>query len=405
MRLFYVIDYVFKQTPDGCVWTDTSYDASFWLPYLQVYGAVTVVSRVEAVKQAGDGWKQVEGERISVACLPYYSGAAHFALRSSTMRAALRSVFAVSGAVVLRMPSNLARCAAEVLERMGRAYALDIVGDPNEALAPGVVNMQGRAFFRQIFTRAQRRMCLQAVGVSYVAETLAKNYPTAGDALSLVCSDVRLDGPWLAARPRSHASLAQIKLLTVATLSQTYKGIDVLLQAVLLCRQRGLDASLTVVGSGRYRESLEKTAAQLGVAASVSFAGSVPWGPRLIEHFDHADLFVLPSRVEVMPRVLLEAMARALPAIATRVGAVPEILPESDMVPAGSAYDLAERLMECAADAAALDGMSARNLATARTVASSMQRKGWKQFHQSLTGIFMDRQSKNQHIMQNAAAA
>ena len=405
MRLFYVLDYVFKRTPDGRVWTDTSYDARFWLPYLEVYGAVTVVSRVEAVAHAEEGWKKVEGERVSVACLPYYNGAAHFALRSSAMRAALRAVFSVPGAVVLRMPSNLARCAAEVLERMGRAYALDVVGDPYEALAPGVVTMQGRAFFRQVFTRAQRRMCLQAVGVAYVAQTLANNYPAAPAALSLVCSDVRLDGPWLAEKPRRHAALGEVKLLTVATLSQTYKGLDVLLQALLLCRQRGVDAKLTIVGSGRYRESLESAAAQLGVTPYVCFAGSVPWGPRLMDYFDKADMFVLPSRVEVMPRVLLEAMARGLPAIATRVGAVPEILPECDMVPAGSAYELAERLVQCLGSPAVLDGMSKRNLAAARTVAGAMERSGWKRFHEDLTGVFMERMRDGRHTMQRAEAA
>ena len=391
MRLCYVIDYAFKQTPDGRIWTDTSYDAAFWLPYLQVYSAVTIVSRVQSVERRSTGWKEVEGPHITVACMPFYSGAAQFAMRSSATRAALRTLFAVPTAVILRMPSNLARCAAEVLERMGRDYALDLVGDPHEALAPGVVSMQGRAFFRQIFTRSQRRMCLQAIGVSYVAQTLATTYPTRASALSLVCSDVRLDGPWLLDEPRRHTARKHIKVLTVATLSQTYKGIDILLQAVLLCRQRGLNVSLTIVGTGRYRAELEHTALQLGLAGHVTFAGAVAWGPQLIAHYDRADLFVLPSRVEVMPRVLLEAMARGLPVIATRVGAVPEILPEYDMVPAGSAYDVAERLTNIVSDPGELDAMSQRNLATARLVAASPERKGWERFHQDLIATFSSR--------------
>ena len=391
MRLCYVIDYAFKQTPDGRIWTDTSYDAGFWLPFLEVYSAVRLVSRVEAVQHQAPGWKEVEGDRISVACMPYYSGAAQFAIRSSAMRSALRTIFTVPTAVILRMPSNLARCAAEVLERMGRDYALDIVGDPHEALAPGVVSMQGRSLFRQIFTRSQKRMCLQALGVSYVAQTLAYSYPTQAAALQFTGSDVRLDGPWLVPEPRRHAALRQVRLLTVATLSQTYKGIDVLLQSLLLCRQRGLQASLTIVGSGRYREELEHTAQQLGLTPHVTFTGAVPWGPALIEHFDHADLFVLPSRVEVMPRVLLEAMARALPAIATRVGAIAEILPECDMVPPGSACDLAERIVACAGNRAELDAMSQRNLATANAVASATHRTGWIHFHQSLIAAFTSR--------------
>ena len=391
MTLCYVIDYAFKQTPDGRVWTDTSYDAAFWLPYLEVYSAVTVVARVEAVERHVESWREVEGPRVTVACMPFYSDANQFAMRSSATRAALRTLFTVPTAVILRMPSDLARCACEVLERLGRDYALDLAGDPHERLAPGIVNIQGRALFRQIFTRSQRRMCLRAIGVSYVAQTLANSYPTRAGVLNLVCSDVRLEGHWLRAQPRRHKARKHVNLLTVANLSQTYKGIDILLQAALFCLQRELDFSLTIVGSGRHREELEHSALQLGLAGHVTFAGAIPWGPELIAQFDRADLFVLPSRVEVMPRALLEAMARGLPAIATRVGAVPELLPGCDLVPPGSAYDLAERITEVAFNLAELDAMSKRNLATAGLVTSSPQRKGWQRFHKDLLATFVRR--------------
>ena len=65
---------------------------------------------------------------------------------------------------------------------------------------------------------------------------------------------------------------------------------------------------------------------------------------------DSAHLFVLPSLTEGLPRALLEAMARGLPAVATAVGGVPELLPPSCLVPPRQAKALAARIGDVVRD-------------------------------------------------------
>ncbi len=81
---------------------------------------------------------------------------------------------------------------------------------------------------------------------------------------------------------------------------------------------------------------------------------------------DQADLFVLPSRQEGLPRALLEAMARALPAIGSTAGGIPELLPPEDLVAPADIGALAAKIAEVLTDPARLQAMSARNLAKAR---------------------------------------
>ena len=76
----------------------------------------------------------------------------------------------------------------------------------------------------------------------------------------------------------------------------------------------------------------------------MTFLGQLPAGEMVRAQLDKADLFILPSKTEGLPRALVEAMARALPCIGTTVGGIPELLPSEDLVPPGDVKALAETI-------------------------------------------------------------
>ena len=140
------------------------------------------------------------------------------------------------------------------------------------------------------------------------------------------------------------------------------KGQDTLLAAAPRILARYPDASFTFVGEGPRREALETLTRALGITERVRFLGeSRDVAPILAEH----DLFVLPSRSEAFPNALIEAMATALPVVATDVGGIPEVvrpgingrLVQPD--DAGALADAVLALMDDPAAAAAL-GRAAR---------------------------------------------
>ncbi|HEV2132561.1 MAG TPA: glycosyltransferase [Longimicrobiaceae bacterium] len=128
------------------------------------------------------------------------------------------------------------------------------------------------------------------------------------------------------------------------------KGLDVLIEALPLLED--LPLTLSVVGDGRERESLQARAAALGWAERVRWLGTVAEAGRLFAGFD---LFVLSSRTEGTPIVLFEAMAAAVPIVATRVGGVPDVLSEAEalLVPPEDPAALAAAARSVFADPAA----------------------------------------------------
>jgi glycosyltransferase involved in cell wall biosynthesis len=227
-----------------------------------------------------------------------------------------------------------------------------------------------RPFFRWWFTRRLRSQCAGACAAAYVTErALQRRYPPGPDAFATSYSDVELGENSFAAVPRMPAPSSPTRLLFVGTLAQLYKAPDVLLEAFAFCAHEGLDVRLCLVGDGKHRPELEKRAAALGVSERVEFRGQLASGELVRRELDRADLFVLPSRQEGLPRAMIEAMARGLPCIGSTVGGIPELLPGSDLVPPNDARRLARTIRNVVTDHARMARMSARNLEKAREYA------------------------------------
>jgi glycosyltransferase involved in cell wall biosynthesis len=117
------------------------------------------------------------------------------------------------------------------------------------------------------------------------------------------------------------------RLLTVGLLGPQ-KGVDVLLRA--FSRLPG-DLALDVVGDGPGRREYEALAAELGVDDRVVFHGLQPKA-RIAELMQDAALFVLASRYDNNPCVLVEAQAGGLPIVSTTVGGIPEIVGDAGLL-------------------------------------------------------------------------
>jgi glycosyltransferase involved in cell wall biosynthesis len=142
---------------------------------------------------------------------------------------------------------------------------------------------------------------------------------------------------------------------TIARLGEQ-KGIDDLLRAAAQLP----DARIVVVGDGPLRQNLAELADALGVGDRITWTGWVDDPAALLATFD---IFVLPSRFEGLPLVILEAMLAAVPVVATDVGSVAEAIDDGRtglLVPASDPAALAAaigRLLD--------DPVAARRLADA----------------------------------------
>jgi len=129
------------------------------------------------------------------------------------------------------------------------------------------------------------------------------------------------------------------------------KRTDDVLRAFRLLRDRGVDASLCMVGDGPDFERVLALAGELGIMRDCLFPG---YQEEIGRFFGAFDVFVLPSGNEGTPVTAIEALASGCPVVATRVGGVPDVVRDGEdgyLVDVGAVEDLADRLARLAGDA------------------------------------------------------
>jgi glycosyltransferase involved in cell wall biosynthesis len=376
----------FDRTPDGAVWTANINAYAFWKRYLEAFTHVRVIARVHQVDSVAPEWVRADGENVEFHAVPYYLGPAGYVRNYYAIRRVIAAGLHDCEAVIMRVPSAISHVMTDLLRKTGHPFALEVVGDPYDVFSPGAVRHPARAFFRRWYAAQLRRQCLEAKGVAYVtAQTLQRRYPCA--ALMAGISDVELpEAAFTTTYSSVDLSSSQIleservgrtgtgpaTLIFVGSLAQLYKAPDVLLQAVAKAVGSGCDLSLNLVGDGRYSKMLQDMAEQLGIGQRCTFLGALPAGNAVQAALDSADIFILPSRVEGLPRAMIEAMARGLPCIGTTIGGIPELLSPEDLAEPGDVAGLAKLIQDVVSNPERQRRMSARNLSESRKYANDV---------------------------------
>ncbi|MCI4329253.1 MAG: glycosyltransferase family 4 protein [Thermoplasmata archaeon] len=154
--------------------------------------------------------------------------------------------------------------------------------------------------------------------------------------------------------PARAAPRSGVTALFIGRLDPDQKGLEPLVRALAMVPP-SLGLRLRLVGEDwGGRDVVQRIARELRVDEAVTLTGPVS-RPELLREFARADLFVLPSRFECTPAVLMEAMAAGLPIVSTRVGGIPEVVTEGEnalLCPPNDPEALANALERLGGDAA-----------------------------------------------------
>lgn len=393
MNVIVNCEFRFYQTPDGNVWTPSSFKYDFWLRYTEVFDQVTVVARIKEVPEVSSDWLQANGNQVSFHALPHYIGLIGLISSLPKLIKSLKKIIQSDGLLLFRVPSQTATIATWLLKK-NRPYAVEVIGDPYDVFSTGVGGKLAAPFLKAFSTRTLQKQCKSALGASYVTQYYLQNrYPPGVNTIANFYSSIMLDETQIVDTPRTYQAKAR-KLVFVGSLEQMYKAPDILLKAFAQLVNEDNHYQLTMIGAGQHLPSLEENAVQLNIQNNVSFVGEIK-SNEVISYLTQADLFVLPSRTEGLPRAIIEAMAQGLPCVGTMVGGIPELIPEEFCVPADDVESLFTVLSKLCNNVDELTKQSAVNLEKSKQYGNQFLSEKRKGFYQALKDQYTEIHRKN----------
>ena len=339
------LEFRFYKSADNKLYTDSVFGPDFWQRYLAVFDEVIIVARVNPVDQVENSWQRVDGERIKFFELPYYIGPAQMVRKLPQLVKAINQIAQLDAHFILRVPSILGALLSRRLERNGKPYAIEVVGDPEDVFTKDNFKSKLVKIYNFIFSTVLKKQCKKAKAVAYVTKrTLQQKYPPIANAMSTNYSSIEMSDNFYSEIKPAKAKGETKHLLFIGSLSQTYKGLHVLLDALGKQMSKDINWQLDVIGDGSFRNDYEQQVERLGVKDQVQFHGYISDRKAIYEFFRASDLYVLPSLTEGLPRVVIEAMATGLPVVASRVGGVPELIEECALVTPGNSQELKDKI-------------------------------------------------------------
>ena len=379
-------DYIYFY--DGAFYAGSQERADFYQRYLRVFDKLRLVTRCQEVDMLSPDRVKLD-PRIEYTPVPFFRGPKEFAEHYFKIGQAIRGIADGCDAAVLRLPSTVAMRVFADVKRAGIPYATEIVYDACDGYSSSE-SLVHKMLWKYI-DRKMRSICYKADGVSCVTEYyLQQRYFTKKPrAFSTHYSSLALPASFYG-ESRSFPHQKRLKIAHVANQVEFNgrKGHMEIIEALTKLKEQNIYVDVEFAGGDYFGgvSKLEEYANSLGVGSQVRFVGYLD-RTSLDQFLTNADLFVLPTKAEGLPRVIIEAMSKGLPCISTTVSGNPELLGSHWLIDYKDVDLLVERIKELCVNPQIYEETSAVNFKNSWKYEASILEKRRDKFYEQLKSI------------------
>ena len=365
---------------NGAYYSTSVYSYEFLKRYLEVFDSVRFAGKTRLLETI-DPQKcmRVDGPGVEIYEIPWYQGMKQMAKKFFPLRKAFRGAMKDCDCVIFRIAQL--ESFAVYLSGGGRLpFAVEVVNDP-ETFAPGMI--------QRFSVFMVKRMTSKACGAAYVTKHfLQLKYPSKmaltgdGHYFESCFSSIDLDSASIATNPKSFEQSNKARLVHVSNaINDDAKGHTTLLKAVKRCQEMGFDATLTCIGDGSRLEEYKELANRLGISDRVAFLGRITNKEDIFRVLRDSDIFVLPTKMEGLPRTVIEAMAAGLPCLSTPIAGIPELIEEKYLFDPSDHEGFASEICRLFQTPSELEQMSKQNICIAKTYSREQLQPRRREFY------------------------
>jgi glycosyltransferase involved in cell wall biosynthesis len=320
---------------DGPIYQDTLSDRYYGLHYndqlVERYrylaDSVSFLMRVNPIDPSETGgYGRIDAADFQVIKIPNFKSIRSFFINRSAAKSIIRDAVARHDVIVVRLPSSAGVIAYNEAIRQKKPILVEVVACVFDALWN--YDWRGKLLAHYKYFNYRRLMRNVPFALYVTEHFLQSRYPTNGKSES--CSDVdliprreenlqsRLD------KIRHYKPNQPLVLGTIAALDVPYKGQVDVIKALGILKKRGMLFKYRLVGQGN-PTALLKVVKQNDVEDIVQIVGALPHA-EIFSFLKDIDVYIHPSKLEGLPRAMIEAMSLACPCLGSNVGGIPELI-------------------------------------------------------------------------------
>lgn len=359
---------------------------NFYHRYLRVFDSIRIVVRCSKEENLKTCRVKIDDPRVEVVYFPDFSGPVEYAKYYFEIGRIIQRITEGCDAAIVRLPSTSAQRVARKVLTSRIPFAVEVVYDAEDGWR-SETKLINKILWKMI-DKEMRQTCYRADGVSCVTEHyLQKHYfSKKADAFVSNYSTLELPASFYLSE-KKHPGSNPFVITNVANQVQFNgrKGFNEIIEAVSLLKLRGVVVTAKFVGQSYHNgiEQFKEMANRLGISEQIEFMGYLT-RPELDSFLSTVDAYVMPTRAEGLPRVIIEAMAKGLPAISSPVSGNPELLSSHWLVDYEDVATLADRIEELVMNKELYEETSKENFEKSKKYEASLLEMRRNEFYRKL---------------------
>ncbi|MFJ5980078.1 glycosyltransferase family 4 protein [Enterobacter cancerogenus] len=323
---------------DGNYYVQGIEDVIFFERYLDVFSEIFVIARVSKVLEKPEGYKLFKHNEIKI--VPIFTTGTGLINIIKILKINI-AIKKSKANVVLRTPGILSYLLSLYFVLTRTDFSLEVVTDPLQEAHNLTNNKLLKFIFVNTFLAIFRMQLSKCKFASFVtkneiqqkflnsSERQRMKFDSYYSSILLTGDDIIGDDEF-ACRIARFNNKKEYHVLFIGVLDRPFKGLDIFLKII---KALPGNYTATVIGDGHLLNDYKIMAHKLNVFERIKFEGYIADVNKKRYIMSNSDLFILTSRREGLPRVIIEAMAFGLPCFSTNVSGAAELINEDCIFP------------------------------------------------------------------------
>lgn len=386
LKLLLVDNIHLYKTPNGIYYTPSIYNYEFFQRYLNVFDKLKLVSKVKYVDKIDENkYLKVTRDNLEIYELPWYQGFKQMISKLFLLNKIYKYASVDCDCIIYRVAQIESFWTYFHWSNRKKPFAVEVVNDPKTFI-------NTNSIIKKTSCIMLKKMTYRALGASYVTkEYLQKLYPSYShihkddkvhftdyySSIELLDSEIN--------KPIHFANKTTFNIVHVGnSINDNTKGQLTLIHISHLLLKNGYDIKTHIIGDGNYIPYLKEVCQKLGISSSIIFHGRLANRNDVLNTLRLMDIFIYPTNMEGLPRVIIEAMGVGLPVLSTPIAGIPELLNSQYLFSPNDVYGFAQKMMDLFCNQDELSEMSIKNVAVAQEYVKSKLNPRREKFYLNL---------------------